>query len=136
MSLQHGYSPLLISSLGLLACLLTSCSGRSTEERAREAEKKMKESLGPDIEGLAIAQNISSEDAKKVQEELSAIHEYQGETNGKLDGVTVNAIQAFQRSAGLEDNGMLDARTRERLQTAAAAAKQQTAARGSVPAGS
>jgi peptidoglycan hydrolase-like protein with peptidoglycan-binding domain len=62
-----------------------------------------------------------------VQENLTAIHEYQGEISGKFDSVTVNAIQAFQRASGLEDNGIVDARTRERLQAAAAQAPQAAA---------
>ena len=41
------------------------------------------------------------------------------EANGKLDSVTINAIQAFQRSAGLKDDGIIDAHTREKLAAAA-----------------
>jgi peptidoglycan hydrolase-like protein with peptidoglycan-binding domain len=109
-----------------LATLLSTagCEGRSIEDRAREAEKAAKESLGPDLEAVAIAQPIDPTVAKEVQENLTALHEYQGEVNGKLDSVTVNAIQAFQRDAGLTDDGIVDESTRARLQAAAAAAKK------------
>jgi murein L,D-transpeptidase YcbB/YkuD len=103
----------------------TGCKGRSIEERAREAEKKMKDSLGPDLEAVAIAQPLDPAVTKEVQENLTAINEYQGELNGKLDSVTVNAIQAFQRTAGLKDDGIVDEQTRTKLQTAGAEAKQK-----------
>lgn len=101
---------------------LGACSGGSVEERAREAAERMKDALGPDVEALAITQPIDPDVAKEVQQNLTAIHEYQGEINGKLDAVTVNALQAFQRSAGLKDDGMVDAKTRQRLSEAAAGA--------------
>jgi peptidoglycan hydrolase-like protein with peptidoglycan-binding domain len=106
----------------------TGCGGRSVEDRAREAEKATKESLGPDLEAVAVAQPIDPAVAKEVQQNLTVIHEYQGEVNGKLDSVTVNAIQAFQREAGLRDNGILDESTRSKLQAAAAAARQNGSA--------
>jgi peptidoglycan hydrolase-like protein with peptidoglycan-binding domain len=63
-----------------------------------------------------------------VQQNLTTINEYKGEVNGKLDSVTVNAIQAFQRDAGLIDDGIIDQRTRSKLQAAAATAKQNGSA--------
>jgi peptidoglycan hydrolase-like protein with peptidoglycan-binding domain len=87
----------------------------------------MKDALGPDLEAVAIAQKIDPEVVKEVQQNLTAIHEYQGEITDKLDGVTVNAIQAFQRSAGLNDDGIVNPRTRERLKEAAAKARQAPA---------
>jgi murein L,D-transpeptidase YcbB/YkuD len=108
----------------VLAMAFPGCGGPSAEERAREAAEKMRDSLGPDVEGLAVAQSLGPAVAKEVQENLAAIHEYQGEISGKLDSVTVNAIQAFQRSVGLEDHGIVDARTRERLRAAAEAARR------------
>jgi peptidoglycan hydrolase-like protein with peptidoglycan-binding domain len=121
----------------LIACVLagfgsaTGCGGRSIEDRAREAAEKAKDtSFGPDFEALAIAQPIDPAVAKEVQENLTTIHEYQGEIGIKFDSVTVNAIQAFQRSANLKDDGIVDERTRTALQTAANAAKQGGAAAG------
>lgn len=100
------------------------CSSRTVEDRAREAEAQMKDSMGPDLEAIAIAQPIDPAVAKEVQENLTVIHEYQGEVSGKFDSVTANSIQAFQRSAGLNDDGIVDERTRSKLQAAATAAKQ------------
>ena len=104
--------------LALIAAL-PACTGEMSAEREREAEKQVKESLGPDIEAIAVAQPIDEAVAKEVQQNLTTLHEYQGELSGKFDAVTVNAIQAFQRTAGLKDNGIVDAHTRERLQAAA-----------------
>lgn len=116
------------SLIGLCAVSLcvsvAACGGRSVEDRAREAEQKMKDSMGPDIEAVAMAQPIEPAVAKEVQENLTAINEYQGEINGTFDNVTVNAVQAFQRSIGVEDNGIVDERTRSKLHAAAAQARQ------------
>lgn len=113
--------------------LFSSCGSRSIEDRAREAEKATKDSFGPDLETVAMAQPIDAAVAKEVQQNLTLINEYQGEVNGKLDSVTVNAIQAFQRTVGLKDNGIVDEPTRTALQAAAAAAKQNGS--GAKPAG-
>lgn len=115
-----------LTAVSAVALLLSAagCDTRSIEDRAREAEKATKESMGPDLEAIAIAQPIDASVAKEVQANLTAIHEYQGEVNGKFDGVTVNAIQAFQRTAGLNDDGIVTEKTRTKLQAAAAAAKQ------------
>ncbi len=75
-----------------------------------------------DVEAIALEQKADPATVTEVQRNLTAISEYQGEITGKLDSVTVNAIQAFQRSAGLQDNGIIDATTRAKL---AAAAKAQ-----------
>ena len=58
-----------------------------------------------------------------MQKNLTVINEYQGEIDGKLDSVTVNAIQAFQRTAGLKDDGLITAATRQKLAAAAAQGK-------------
>lgn len=115
----------LVSAGFAVALAFAGCSGPSVEERAREAAEQMRESLGPDVEELAAGQSVEPEVVKELQENLAAIHEYQGEISGKLDSVTVNAIQAFQRSVGLQDNGIVDARTRERLRAAAEAARRE-----------
>ena len=115
----------LIQAVAIVALSLCfgACSREVSEERARQAEKEVRDSLGPDVDATAVAQDVSPELIKEVQTNLTAIHEYKGEINGTLDSVTVNAIEAFQRSAGLPDNGLINPRTRERLQAAAAAAK-------------
>lgn len=107
--------------LAALLGLAAGCTGQTAEERAREAAEQIKESI-PDVEAIALAQPVEASVVEEVQRQLTALHEYQGEINGKLDSVTVNAIQAFQRSVGLKDDGILDAHTREKLTEAAARA--------------
>jgi peptidoglycan hydrolase-like protein with peptidoglycan-binding domain len=86
--------------------------------------------MGPDLEAVAMTQPIDPNVAKEVQENLAVLHEYQGEINGTFDVPSVNAIQAFQRTAGLKDDGIVDERTRTKLQAAAAAAKRGAGAAG------
>ncbi|HYD50738.1 MAG TPA: peptidoglycan-binding domain-containing protein [Terriglobales bacterium] len=97
----------------LIAVLLagaTGCSDAVVEERAREAARKVQESFG-EQQAAALAQTATEADIQLAQAALTRLKEYQGEVNGKLDAVTINAIAAFQRSQGLEDDGILDART-------------------------
>lgn len=104
----------------LLLCILAGCTGGQTaEERAREAAEQISRSQ-PNVEATALAQVVDAAVVKTAQEHLRQLNEYQGEVNGELDSVTVNAIQAFQRAAGLRDDGILNAVTRERLASAAA----------------
>ena len=111
--------------VGCLALLLAAgCSQKSVEERARETAEKMQASM-VDVEAIALQQKAEPDVVSEVQRNLTAIHEYQGEINGKLDSVTVNAIQAFQRTAGLKDNGIITADTRQKL-AAAAGGKPQS----------
>jgi len=109
-------------ALILMSCaLLGACSQRSTEERGREALEKIKESI-PDIEARALEQKVSAEDVKQAQQALKVLNEYLGDATGTLDSVTVNAIEAFQRSSGLEADGMLTEKTQRLLKEAAARA--------------
>jgi peptidoglycan hydrolase-like protein with peptidoglycan-binding domain len=104
----------------LLLCVVAACSGGNREARERQAAKEIRESI-KDVEAIALEQNASPEVIKEAQQHLTALKEYQGEVNGKLDSVTVNSIQAFQRSAGIEDDGILNEKTRLKLaQTAPA----------------
>jgi peptidoglycan hydrolase-like protein with peptidoglycan-binding domain len=73
----------------------------------------------PEVEATALAQPIDVEVVKEVQKNLTSIHEYQGEINGVLDSVTLNALEAFQRSVGKPDNGIIDEETRLKLAEAA-----------------
>ena len=108
-------------TLLILATLsaIAACTGKNAETRAREAEKKIKESI-PDVVAAALAQNATPEQIKQAQEELKVLSEYLGESTGKLDAVTVSAIQAFQRTEGLKADGMLTDKTMRLLQEAAA----------------
>jgi peptidoglycan hydrolase-like protein with peptidoglycan-binding domain len=117
----------------VLAMLAASwaCKGKTVEQREREAAEEISRSIR-DVEADALAQEVAAEVVKDVQTRLAKIHidaegnvhpcppaknhcEYQGAVNGKLDSVTVNAIQAFQRSQHLEDSGTIDEQTRARL---------------------
>lgn len=101
--------------IGFLAfvVLLAGCQG-DTEARAREAAEKIKESI-PDVQARALEQRVSEQEVREAQQALRIAKEYLGEVNGKLDPVTVNAIQAFQRARGLRDDGILNERTKREL---------------------
>lgn len=93
---------------------LAACDRESTERRAKAAAEKIQSSI-PNQLAVALKQNASAEDIKAAQEALVLVNEYMGEVNGELDAVTVNAIQAFQRRNGLEDDGILDDETKRLL---------------------
>lgn len=101
---------------GLLATGSLGCSDEEAERRAKQAAEKIKESM-PDVVAKALAQEVAADDVKMAQSALTAAKEYQGEINGKLDSVTVNAIQAFQRTHGLRDDGILNDKTKARLRS-------------------
>jgi peptidoglycan hydrolase-like protein with peptidoglycan-binding domain len=109
----------------LLGCAMflavVGCNSHSAEIRAREAAEKIKESM-PDVEARALAQKTTPEQVKRAQEELKKVWDYLGEANGKLDAVTVNSIEAFQRAHGLKADGILNEKTERALQEAAAKA--------------
>src|SRR2546425_1398613 len=99
----------------LLATLaLAAWSGQSAEERARQTAEKIKESI-PDVVAKALAQKVTPDEVKQAQEALKTVNEYLGEVDGKLDAVTVNAIQAFQRTHGVRDDGILTDKTKRLL---------------------
>ncbi|MBI1813663.1 MAG: peptidoglycan-binding protein [Deltaproteobacteria bacterium] len=104
----------------LVAC--SGCSKQDVEARGRDAAVKIKASI-PDVESIALEQKASAADIKAVQEQLARLNEYQGDADGKIDSVTVNAIEAFQRTQGLKANGLLTDDTKKHLQEAAAHAK-------------
>lgn len=104
------------------AIALAACKQQTAEERARLTAEKIQKSL-VDVEAIALEQKVDAAVVQEVQRNLTAINEYQGEINGKLDSVTVNAIQAFQRTAGLKDDGIITKATRQKLAAAAAQAK-------------
>ncbi len=75
-----------------------------------------------DPAAAALDQKVDKAVIRQVQEALTGRKEYMGEVDGKLDAVTVNAIQAFQRSvnatvpwwkpwAKITESGMLDEQT-------------------------
>jgi len=94
------------------------CSHKSVEDRARDTLEKIQASI-VDVEAIALEQKVDPAVVSEVQRNLAAINEYQGEVDGKLDSVTVNAIQSFQRTAGLKDDGIITEATRQKLASAA-----------------
>jgi peptidoglycan hydrolase-like protein with peptidoglycan-binding domain len=111
-----------LALVAVAALSVAACSRQSVEERARETAEKIQRSM-VDVEAVALEQKTDPAVVTDVQRQLTAINEYQGEINGKLDSVTINAIQAFQRSAGLKDDGILTEATRQKLAAAAGQAK-------------
>ena len=101
--------------VALLALVTLASCTTDTETRGREALEKIKESI-PDVEAKALTQNVTPEEVKATQQALLAAKEYLGEVDGKLDSVTVNAIEAFQRAHGIADDGMLNEETTSALQ--------------------
>lgn len=116
---------LLVATVWLPACQ------DNTEARARKAAEKIKESI-PDVQAKALAQPASEAEVREAQRALRAVHEYLGEVNGKLDAVTVNAIQAFQRSRGLRDDGILNEKTKRALRAVLAEQERNANAESSV----
>ena len=113
--------PLRLAALALIGALsVVGCHQRTIEERARDTLERIQASM-VDVEVIALEQKADPAVISEVQRNLTAINEYQGEIDGKLDSVTVNAIQAFQRTAGLKDDGIITEATRQKLAAAAQA---------------
>src|ERR1043165_7134568 len=94
----------------LTALAAVGCNRKSVEERARETAEKMQKSM-VDVEGIALEQKADPAVVSEVQRNLTTINEYQGEIDGKIDSVTVNAIQSFQRTASLPYDGIINEAT-------------------------
>lgn len=110
----------LLVTTGLLVGLAgAGCSIPTDQDRAKAAEESAKKSLVA-IDHAASEQKVDAEKVKKIQQQLIAINEYKGDVNGKLDQVTINAYEAFQRSNGLHPDGMLNDKTLRLLEEAAA----------------
>ena len=103
--------------VALSVCALGACSEGGREARERQARDEILGSI-KDVDAIALEQKVDPAVVKEVQTQLAGIKEYQGEVNGKLDSVTINAIQAFQRSVGLDDDGLLNDPTRKKLKEA------------------
>ena len=97
-----------------LALALAGCSDEDAEARAREIAEKLAAAM-VDVEARALEQPTTPERVRAAQQALARLNEYQGEINGELDSVSVNAIQAFQRARGLEADGILNEATERGL---------------------
>jgi peptidoglycan hydrolase-like protein with peptidoglycan-binding domain len=108
-----------LAATTVILALTLGCSEEGSERRARDAAEKIKEAI-PNRMAVALSQKAEADDVRQAQEVLTRLKEYMGEVNGTLDAVTVNAIQAFQRAQGLDDDGILDDKTKRLLKEAAA----------------
>jgi len=106
--------------LVLLALATAACSGPSVEDRTRAAAEEVRQSIS-DVDGPALEQKVEPQLVKEIQQLLQERKEYFGEINGEFDAVTLNALQAFQRSAGLRDDGFVNERTLAALRARPAA---------------
>ena len=102
--------------------LISGCSSELSEEKARAAADRARDSIKP-LDHGAMEQRIPPETVKKVQEELIVLKEYMGPVTGKLDVVTLNALEAFQRSQGILADGQFNDRTLQALEQVAQQAK-------------
>jgi murein L,D-transpeptidase YcbB/YkuD len=119
------WRPVHLTGLALIGVLaVAGCSNQSVEDRARDTLEKIQKSM-VDVEAIALEQKVDPAVVSEVQRNLTAINEYQGENDGKLDSVTINAIQSFQRTASLKDDGIITEATRQKLAAAAASQAQQ-----------
>jgi len=111
-----------------LATLGLACSGDIAEEKARLAAEKAQETIRP-LDAGAMAQDIDADTVKQVQEQLTTLKEYMGPITGRLDQVTLNALEAFQRTHDITADGRFNEETLEALATAARK-RGQDASRG------
>lgn len=109
-----------LGAVGLLA--VTACSSPDMEKLGREEAERAKASI-QSVDAKAHDQKVDPDVVKRVQQELTTLKEYMGPVNGKLDPVTLNAFEAFQRSQGIRADGMFEPSTLQKL-TAAAAQRQ------------
>lgn len=103
---------------------LSACHVPTPEERAKAAEESAKRSLVA-IDAEALEQKVDPEKVKEIQRQLTAINEYKGEATGKLDQVTINAFEAFQRQNDIYPDGMFTDKTLRMLADAAAKSGKQ-----------
>jgi len=109
-----------LAVLPAVAVLLAApgCSSKLTEEKARAAEKRARETMQPLDQG-ALEQELSKETVTKVQTELTTLKEYMGPINGKLDQVTLNALESFQRRNDIRADGRFNDKTLSLLESTA-----------------
>ena len=95
---RRGWAGALAAGAWVLAAY--GCASGDPEQAGREAAARAKAAIRA-IDADAYDQKIAPEVVKTVQQQLTAIKEYQGPIDGKLDPVTLNAFEAFQRSQGV-----------------------------------
>lgn len=107
--------------LALLFGIVTlgACSSKDPAATAKEFAERAKSSIRS-LDHAATSQKVEPDALKQIQQQLTAIQEYMGPINGKLDQVTLNAFEAFQRSEGMKADGMFTKSALTRLAEVAA----------------
>ncbi len=108
----------------IVSAVAMGCTSEGAARRAKEAAERIKAQM-TDPQAEALAQKAPAETVKEAQSYLQTLHEYLGDLDGKLDSVTVNAVEAFQTAHGMDPDGLLTASTMERLREAAAVEKKR-----------
>jgi peptidoglycan hydrolase-like protein with peptidoglycan-binding domain len=114
----------LVAALGLVAASLSvsACSGDLAKEKARAAAERARDAIQP-LDHGAMEQKIAPEQVKAVQASLTVLKEYMGPVNGKLDQVTLNALESFQRKNDITPDGRFNDETLTLLQEVASGNK-------------
>lgn len=117
-SISTGLSVALVAGACFVGCDSgeeATTTSKAMEERMRDIEKRVKASL-PKTQEIALAQKAEAATVQKAQADLKTLSEYlEDRPSGKIDMVTVNAIEAFQRRVKLKDDGLLNEETLRRL---------------------
>ncbi len=102
----------LVAALVLVAAPLSisACSGDLAKEKARAAAERARDAIQP-LDHGAMEQTIAPEQVKAVQASLTVLKEYMGPINGKLDQVTLNALESFQRKNDITPDGRFNEET-------------------------
>jgi hypothetical protein len=98
-------------------------SKEAFKARMMEIEKRMRDSM-PKTQEIALKQKLDPKIVEKAQRELGVLKEYLDPPTGKIDFITVNSIQAFQRHMELAEDGLLDEKTLELLEREAKSVEQ------------
>lgn len=93
-----------------ITTLAVACSAELNEEKARLAAGKAQQAIRP-LDAGAMDQEVDQATVRRVQEQLTALREYMGPTTGKLDPVTPNALESFQRTHGITPDGRFNEET-------------------------
>ncbi len=114
----------------LAAAMIAGCASKDPDAALKAAAERAKAAI-KSIDHAAFQQKVEPAEVKQVQQQLTAIQEYMGPIDGQLNAVTLNAVEAFQRSEELSPDGMLTQETLSRLSEAAAAATAKSKAKAS-----
>lgn len=114
----------LVAALALVAASfsISACSGDLAKEKARAAAERARDAIQP-LDHGAMEQKVTPEQVKAVQTSLTTLKEYMGPVNGKLDQVTLNALESFQRKNDITPDGRFNDETLTLLQQVASGNK-------------